>query len=39
MVFGLADIAAFVLGDAEAGAAHAKSRLALAKAERDAIFT
>jgi phenylpyruvate tautomerase PptA (4-oxalocrotonate tautomerase family) len=37
-VFGLADIAGFVLGDAEAGQAHARKRLAIAKAERDAIF-
>ena len=35
---GLADIATFVLGDAEAGRAHAKRRLAAAKAERDAVF-
>jgi phenylpyruvate tautomerase PptA (4-oxalocrotonate tautomerase family) len=37
-VVGLADIAGFVLDDAEAGEAYAKRRLALAKAERDAIF-
>ena len=38
-VFRLADIAALVVGDASAGAAHAKRRLAIAKAERDAIFS
>lgn len=37
-VFGLAEIAGFVLGDAEAGKAHAKKRLAVTKAERDAVF-
>ena len=37
-IVGLADIATFVTGDAEAGAAHAKRRLAISKAERDAIF-
>ena len=37
-VFGLADIAGFVLDDAEAGTAHAKKRLAVTKAERDAVF-
>ena len=37
-IFRLADIAGFVLDDAEAGAAHAKRRLAIAKAERDAVF-
>jgi phenylpyruvate tautomerase PptA (4-oxalocrotonate tautomerase family) len=37
-IVGLADIAGFVIGDAEAGAAHAKKRLAISKAERDAIF-
>ena len=37
-IVGLADIAGFVTGDAEAGAAHAKKRLAITKAERDAIF-
>ncbi len=36
-IFGLANIATFVLGDAEAGAAHAKRQLAQRKAERDAI--
>lgn len=38
MIFRLADIAGFVLDDAEAGAAHAKHRLAIAKAEREAAF-
>jgi phenylpyruvate tautomerase PptA (4-oxalocrotonate tautomerase family) len=38
-IFGLADIAGFVLNDAEAGRAHAKRRLAVTKAERDAVFT
>lgn len=39
-IFGLADIATFVLdGDATAGQAHAKRRLAAAKAERDAVFS
>jgi phenylpyruvate tautomerase PptA (4-oxalocrotonate tautomerase family) len=39
-VFGLADIATFVLnGDAEAGSAHAQRRLAIAKAEREAVFS
>jgi phenylpyruvate tautomerase PptA (4-oxalocrotonate tautomerase family) len=37
-VVGLADIATFVLGDAEAGRAHAARRLAITKAERDAVF-
>ena len=37
-IVGLADIAGFVTGDAEAGATHAKKRLAITKAERDAIF-
>lgn len=37
-VFGLADIAEFVVGDAEAGKAHAKQRLAITKSERDAVF-
>lgn len=37
-IFGLADIAAALLGDAEAGAAHAKRQLAARKAERDALF-
>jgi phenylpyruvate tautomerase PptA (4-oxalocrotonate tautomerase family) len=37
-VVGLADIAAFALDDVEAGKTHAKRRLAVAKAERDAIF-
>ncbi len=37
-IFGLADIATFILGDAEAGAAHAKRKLAERKAERDAIY-
>ncbi len=34
----LKDIATFVLGDAKAGAAHARKRLLLAKAERDTLF-
>ncbi|HET6918879.1 MAG TPA: tautomerase family protein [Jiangellaceae bacterium] len=38
-VVGLADIATFVLDDPAAGQAHAKRRLAAAKAERDAIFS
>ena len=38
-IVGLADIAARVLGDADAAHAHAKKRLAVAKAERDAIFS
>jgi phenylpyruvate tautomerase PptA (4-oxalocrotonate tautomerase family) len=38
-IFGLADIAGFVLNDAEAGRVHAKRRLAIAKAERDAVFS
>jgi hypothetical protein len=39
-IVGLADIATFVLdGDAAAGKAHAKCRLAAAKAERDAVFS
>jgi phenylpyruvate tautomerase PptA (4-oxalocrotonate tautomerase family) len=37
-IVGLGDIAGFVIGDAEAGVAHAKRRLAASKAERDAIF-
>lgn len=37
-IFGLADISTGVLGDAEAGAAHAKRQLVARKAERDAIF-
>jgi phenylpyruvate tautomerase PptA (4-oxalocrotonate tautomerase family) len=38
-IVGLADIASFVQGgDTQAGAAHAKRKLAAAKAERDAIF-
>jgi phenylpyruvate tautomerase PptA (4-oxalocrotonate tautomerase family) len=37
-VFGLADIAGFVLNDAEAGRAHAKRRLAIAKADRNAVL-
>jgi phenylpyruvate tautomerase PptA (4-oxalocrotonate tautomerase family) len=37
-IVGLADIAGFVTGDAEAGRAHAKKRLAISKAERDAVF-
>lgn len=37
-IVGLADIAAFVLGNAEAGAAHAKRQLAARKAERDAVY-
>jgi phenylpyruvate tautomerase PptA (4-oxalocrotonate tautomerase family) len=39
-IVGLADIVTFVLdGDAAAGEAHAKRRLAAAKAERDALFS
>lgn len=38
-IFHLADIAAFVLGDAEAGRTHAEKRLAITKAERDAVFS
>jgi phenylpyruvate tautomerase PptA (4-oxalocrotonate tautomerase family) len=39
-IVGLADIVSFVLeGDAEAGEAHAKRKLAAAKAERDALFS
>ncbi len=39
-IFRLADIAAFALGgDEKAGRAHAQRRLAITKAERDAIFT
>jgi phenylpyruvate tautomerase PptA (4-oxalocrotonate tautomerase family) len=37
-IYGLADIVGFVLNDAEAGRAHAKRRLAITKAERDAVF-
>jgi phenylpyruvate tautomerase PptA (4-oxalocrotonate tautomerase family) len=37
-IYGLADIVGFVLDDAEAGRAHAKRRLAITKAERDAVF-
>lgn len=37
-IFGLADIATAIIGDAEAGAAHAKRRLATSRAERDAVF-
>lgn len=38
-IFRLADIATLALdGDSEAGAAHAKRRLAEVKAERDAVF-
>lgn len=38
-VVGLADIVTFVLdGDVQAATAHAKRRLAITKAERDAIF-
>jgi phenylpyruvate tautomerase PptA (4-oxalocrotonate tautomerase family) len=37
-VFGLAEIAGFVLNDAAAGSAHAKRRLAITRAERDAVF-
>jgi phenylpyruvate tautomerase PptA (4-oxalocrotonate tautomerase family) len=38
-IVSLADIVTFVLdGDAAAGEAHAKRRLAAAKAERDAVF-
>jgi phenylpyruvate tautomerase PptA (4-oxalocrotonate tautomerase family) len=37
-VFSLADIASMILQDQEAGKAHAKTRLAKAKAERDAVF-
>jgi phenylpyruvate tautomerase PptA (4-oxalocrotonate tautomerase family) len=38
-VVGLADIVELISGDAEAARAHAKKRLAVAKAERDAIFS
>ena len=38
-IFGLADIAGTALRDAEAGRAHAKERLAIVKAERDAVFS
>lgn len=38
-VVGLADIVTFIVGDAEAGQAHAKRRLAISKAERDAVFS
>jgi phenylpyruvate tautomerase PptA (4-oxalocrotonate tautomerase family) len=38
-IAGLADIVGRVIGDAEAAHAHAKKRLAIAKAERDAIFS
>lgn len=37
-IFGLADIAGMVLGDAEAGKELARQRLAKVKAEREAIF-
>lgn len=37
-IYGLADIVGSVLNDAEAGRAHAKRRLAITKAERDAVF-
>lgn len=37
-IVGLADIATFVLGDAEAGAAHARTQLRARKAERDALY-
>ncbi len=36
-IFGLADISSFVFGDNEAGRAHAKKRLAAARAERQAV--
>ncbi|MEE8603181.1 tautomerase family protein [Euzebya tangerina] len=38
-IFGLAEISSFVLGDPEAGRAHAQRRLASRKAEREAIFS
>jgi phenylpyruvate tautomerase PptA (4-oxalocrotonate tautomerase family) len=38
-VFGLADIAGMAFRDSEAGRAHAKQRLAIVKAERDAVFS
>lgn len=39
-IVGLADIVSFVLdGDTQAGAAHAKRKLAATKAERDALFS
>ncbi len=38
-IFGLADIAGTAFRDAEAGRAHAKQRLAIVKAERDAVFS
>lgn len=39
-IVGLADIVSFVRGgDTQAGAAHAKRKLAAARAERDAIFS
>jgi hypothetical protein len=38
-IFGLADIAGSTFRDAGAGRAHAKQRLAVVKAERDAVFS
>jgi phenylpyruvate tautomerase PptA (4-oxalocrotonate tautomerase family) len=38
-IFGLADLAGTAFRDAEAGRAHAKERLAIVKAERDAVFS
>ena len=38
-IFGLADIAGSTFRDAEAGQEHAKRRLAIVKAERDALFS
>jgi phenylpyruvate tautomerase PptA (4-oxalocrotonate tautomerase family) len=37
-IFRLADIATLVTGDPDAGRAHAERRLALARAEREAVF-
>jgi hypothetical protein len=38
-IVGLADIAGMAFRDAEAGRAHAKQRLAVVKAEREAVFS
>jgi phenylpyruvate tautomerase PptA (4-oxalocrotonate tautomerase family) len=38
-IFGLADLAGQAFRDREAGRAHAKQRLAVVKAERDAVFS
>jgi phenylpyruvate tautomerase PptA (4-oxalocrotonate tautomerase family) len=38
-IFGLADLAGQALRDREAGRAYAKQRLAVVKAERDAVFS